>query len=117
MPGVGLLPLIARWHESMKLFFTLVILVVPFQLLGVMAYFILVKSSVYRAHVAGAVIPPLAFFIVFLTLFLWRYYHPGPLGLIEGGVNLIILVALVAGTALHLTGGAVLYYILYRRRG
>jgi hypothetical protein len=101
----------------MKLLLTLLILVVLLQLLGVAAYFILLKSSVYRAHLAGALTPPLAFFVLFLALFLWRYYHPGPMGLIEGRVNLIILVTSVVGTTLHLTGGAVLYYVLYRRRG
>ena len=115
--ALGCFPLIVAWPKGMKLFLALVTLVVPFQLLGVSAYFILARSDAYRAHLAGALTPPLVFSALFSALFLWRYYHPGPLGLIEGGVNLVILIVLVVGTALHLIGGAALYYILYRRHG
>jgi uncharacterized membrane protein YozB (DUF420 family) len=102
--------------EVAKLVAMLAVLVLPFQLLGAAVYSKLVKSNVRRAHIAGVLVPALSFFVVFLTLFLWRYYHPGMLMLIEGGINLIILVILVVGTALHLVGGTIAHYILYRRR-
>ncbi len=100
----------------MRLFVAFVALVLPFQLLGAAAYFILARSNPYHAHLAGALIPPLTFFAVFLALFLWRYYHPGMLMLAEGAVNLVILVVMLVGTSVHLAGGAISYYILYRRR-
>ena len=99
-----------------KLILMLVILLLPFQLLGVAAYFVLVKSDLRRAHIAGVLLPAATFFVIFFVLFLWRYYHPGMLMLGEGGINLIILIVMVAGTALHLVGGAIIHFILYRRK-
>jgi hypothetical protein len=95
----------------------LVILLLPFQLLGVAAYFVLEKSDLRRAHLACVLVPAAAFFVTFLALFLWRYYHPGMLMLGEGAINLFILVVMVAGTSLHLVGGAIVHFILYRRKG
>ena len=101
----------------MKLILVLVILLLPFQFLGVAAYFVLVKSDLRRAHIAGVLIPAATFFVTFLVLFLWHYYHPGMLMLGEGAINLIILIVMVAGTALHFVGGAIVHSILYRRKG
>jgi hypothetical protein len=56
------------------------------------------------------------FFVTFLALFLWCYYHPGMLILADGAINLAILIVLVVGTALHLVGGASVHLILYRRK-
>ena len=103
--------------EMAKLILILVILVLPFQLLGAVVYHLLARSNPARAHIFGAAIPALTFFAVFLALFLWRYYHPGMMLLVEGGINLIILVVLLAGTFLHLFGGVIAHYILYRRHG
>ena len=100
----------------MKLILILAILVLPFQLLGLAAYSVLVKSDLRRAHLAGVLVPAAAFFITFLALFLWRYFHPGMLMLGEGAINLFILIVMVAGTALHLVGGATVHFILRRRK-
>lgn len=35
----------------------------------------------------------------------------------EGAINLIILIVMVAGTALHLVGGAIVHFIWSRRKG
>ena len=104
--------------EVAQLLAMLTVLMLPFQLLGLAAYFKLVKSNVRRAHIAGALIPALTFFVVFAALLMWRYYNPGMLMLAEGAINLIILVVLVIGTALHLVGGsgATVHFILYRKR-
>ena len=99
----------------MKVLLVFVIILLPFQLLGIAAYFILVKSNPLRARRAGVLIPAATFFATFLALFLWRYFHPGMLMLAEGGINLIILVVMVAGAALNLGCAAVVYLILYRR--
>ena len=101
----------------MKSILMLVILLLPFQLLGVAAYSVLVKSDQRRAHIAGVLVPAASFFVTLLALFLWRYYHPGMLMLGEGAIILIILIAMVAGTAVHLVGGAIVHFILYRRKG
>ena len=37
--------------------------------------------------------------------------------LVEGAINLIILIVLVIGKTLHLIGGATVHFILYRKRG
>ena len=100
----------------MKLVFLLAILILPFQLLGLAAYLFIVKSDVRRAHITGVLVPAITFFLTFLLLFLWRYYHPGMLMLGEGGINLVILVGMVIGTTLHLAGGAIVHYIFYRRK-
>jgi hypothetical protein len=100
---------------TMKVLLVFAIIVLPFQLLGMIAYFILVKSNPLRARRAGVLVPAATFFATFLVLFLWRYFHPGMLMLAEGGINLIILVVMVAGAALNLGCGALLYFILYRR--
>jgi hypothetical protein len=100
-----------------KLILMLVILLLPFQLLGVAAYFVLVKSDLRRAHISGALVPAVTFFVTFLALFLWRYYHPGMLMLGEGAINLFILIVMVAGAALNLVCGAIIHFILYRRKG
>jgi hypothetical protein len=95
----------------------LVLLLLPFQLLGMAAYFMVEKSDLRRAHIAGVLVPAATFFVAFLALFLWRYYHPGMLMLGEGAINLFILVVMVAGTALQLVGGGIVHFILYRRKG
>ena len=102
--------------EVIPLVLMLAVIVLPFQLLGVAAYYALARSNVRRAHIAGVLVPALTFFVVFLALFLWRYYHPGMFLLIEGGINLVILIVLVLGTLLHLVVGAIVHLILYRRR-
>jgi hypothetical protein len=94
-----------------------VILLLPFQLLGVAACLVLAKSDLRRANIAGVLVPAATFFVTFLALFLWSYYQPGMLMLGEGAINLIILIVMVAGTALHLVGGAIVHFILYRRKG
>jgi hypothetical protein len=101
----------------MKLILMLVILLLPFQLLGVAVYYVLVKSDSRRAHIIGALVPAATFFVTFLALFLWSYYHPGMLMLGEGAINLIILIVMVAGAALHLVGGGIVHFVLYRRKG
>jgi hypothetical protein len=40
------------------------------------AYFMLVKSDQRRAHKAVVLIPAATFFVTFLAIFLWRYFHP-----------------------------------------
>ena len=99
----------------MKFLLVFAVILLPFQLLGAAAYFILVKSNPWRARRAGVLVPPAAFFATFLALFLWRYFNPGMLMLAEGGINLIILVVMVAGAALNLGCAAIVYFILYRR--
>ena len=98
---------------TLLLVFTIILL--PFQLLGVAAYFILVKSNPWRARRAGVLVPAGTFFAAFLALFLWRYFHPGMLMLAEGGINLIILVVMVAGAALNLGCASIVYMFLYRK--
>ena len=103
--------------KFVKLILMLVILLLPFQLLGAAAYTLLVKSDLRRAHIAGVLVPAATFLVTFLALFLWCYYHPGMLMLGEGAINLSILIVMAAGTALHLVGGAIVHFILYRRKG
>ncbi len=102
--------------DSAKLIIALIVLVLPFQLLGVAAYFMIVKSSVRNAHIAGALVPTLAFFSVMLAWFLWSYYHPTVMMLVDGAVNLVILALLIGGTLLHFIGGTIVYFILYKRQ-
>jgi len=103
-------------YNVAKLILMLVILLLPFQLLGVAAYFVLVKSNLRRAHTAVVLVPAAAFFVTFLALFLWRYFHPGMLMLGEGAINLFILIVMVTGTPLQLAVGAIVRSILYRRK-
>ena len=56
-------------------------------------------------------------FLTFLAIFLWSYFHPGMLMLAEGGINLIILIVMVAGVILNLICGAVVHFILSRWEG
>ena len=100
----------------MKIVLILVIFLLPFQLLGLAAYSVLVKSNLRRAHITGVVVPATSFFVTFLALFLWRFFHPGMLMLGEGAINLIILIFMVVGTALHLIVGAIVHFTLYRRK-
>jgi uncharacterized membrane protein YozB (DUF420 family) len=99
-----------------KLILMLVIFSLPFQLLGVAAYFVLVKSDLRRAHIAGVIVPAATFFLTFLVLYLWCCYHSGMLMLAEGAINLFILVVMVTGTTSHLVGGAIVHFILYRKK-
>ena len=100
-----------------KFILLFVILLLPFQLIGVAAYFVIVKSDLRRAHIAGVLVPTITFFVTFLVLFLWSYYHPGMMIMADGAINLAILIVMVAGTALHLSGGTIVHFILYRRKG
>ncbi len=102
--------------QAAKFILLLVILLLPFQLIGVAAYFMIVKSDLRRAHIAGVLVSTVAFFVTFLALFLWHYYHPGMMIMADGAINLAILIIMVAGTALHLFGGAIVHFILYRRK-
>jgi hypothetical protein len=90
------------------------ILLLPFQLLGVAAYLVFVKSNLRRAHIAGVLGPAAAFFVTFLSLFLWCYYHPAMFMLKKGVIKLFIIIVIVAGTFSHLVGGAIVHFILYR---
>ncbi|MFC1829333.1 hypothetical protein ACFL0O_06965 [Thermodesulfobacteriota bacterium] len=69
----------------------LVILSPPFQLLGVAVCFVVEKLDLRRAHLAGVLLPAATFFVTFLALFLWRYYHPGMLMLGEGRLTCLFL--------------------------
>jgi len=100
-----------------KLIIAAAILLLPFQLIGMASYFMLVKSDQRRAHKAVVLIPAAAFFVTFLAIFLWRYFHPGMLMLGEGGINLIILIVMVVGTTLNLICGVVVHFILSRWKG
>ena len=108
------------------------IFLLPFQLLGVAVYFMLVKSDQGSAQILGALlvksgkrnaqiafllVPAASFFLTFLGLFLWRYFHPGMLMLGEGAINLFILVVMAAGAALHLICGSIVYFIVSHFKG
>jgi hypothetical protein len=95
-----------------KLILVFAIFLLPFQLLGAAVYLILVKSNRRNAQIALTLVPAATFFVTFLALFLWRYFHPGMLMLGEGAISLFILVVMVAGTAMHLICGAIVYFIL-----
>ena len=100
-----------------KLIITAAILLLPFQLIGMASYFILVKSDQRRAHKAVVLIPAVTFLVTFSAIFLWRYFHPGMLMLAEGAINLMILIFLVVGTFLNLICGTIVHFILYRFKG
>lgn len=98
----------------MKPVLTLILLLLPFQLLGFWSYSMLAKRDLPRARMAGILIPAGSFFAVFLILFLWQYFHPGMLMLGDGAINLFLLIVGVAGTVLQLAIGAILYSVFYR---
>ena len=100
-----------------KLLLSFAIFLLPFQLLGVAVYFMLVKADRRKAQIGCILVPATTFFVTFLALFMWRYFHPGMLMLGEGAINLFILVGMVAGTGLHLICGAIVYFILSRWKG
>jgi hypothetical protein len=100
-----------------KLILLFAIFLLPFQLLGVAVYFILVKSGKRNAQIAFVLVPAASFFLTFLGLFLWRYFHPGMLMLGEGAINLFILVVMAAETALHLICGSIVYFIVSHFKG
>lgn len=100
-----------------KLILLFAIFLLPFQILGVAVYFILVKFDRRNAQKACVYVPAATFFVTFLGLFLWRYFNPGMLMLGEGAINLIILVVMVVGIVLHLICGAIMYFFLSHWKG
>jgi hypothetical protein len=100
----------------MKALLTIILLVLPFQIVGAIAYFGLAKKDLRRARIAGILVPAGSFFAIFFILFVWQYFHPGMLMLGEGAINLFILIVGLAGTVLQLTIGAFLYSVLYRSK-
>jgi hypothetical protein len=100
----------------MKPLLTLILLLLPFQLLGFGAYSLLAKKDLRRARRAGILVPPGSFFTIFFILFVWQYFHPGMLMLGDGAINLFILIVGVAGTLLQFAIGAILYSVLYRSK-
>ena len=100
-----------------KIIITVAILLLPFQLVGMVVYFMLVKSDQSRAHKAVVFIPAATFFVAFLAIFLWSYFHPGMLMLAEGAINLLILIVMVIGTTLNLICGTIVRFIFSRWNG
>ena len=100
----------------MKALLTIILLVLPFQAVGAIAYFWLAKNDQRRARTAAAVLPAASFFILFLGLFGWNYFKPGILMLGDGAINLFVLIFGIAGTVLQLAIGAILSSVLYRRK-
>lgn len=101
----------------MKFILMFAILLLPFQLLGLATFYILVKSNLRRARTAGVLVPAVSFFVTFLALFLWSYFHPGMLILANGAFNLTLLIVLIAGTALNLIAAVIVNLIFYRSNG
>ena len=67
--------------ELLLLLLYVAILAIPFQLMGAIAYLLMRKRNLKRARLAGLLVPPSAFFIVFLGIYLWQQSKP-PSGLI-----------------------------------
>ncbi|HEY0080048.1 MAG TPA: hypothetical protein VGB73_15660 [Pyrinomonadaceae bacterium] len=98
------------------------ILAIPFQLMGVVAYLLIRKRNLKRARLAGIVIPPAVFFVVFLAIFLHQQSKPpsGLIPMLDGFMLLILLVVMIGGTILNLVFGLAGYllipYFINRRR-
>jgi hypothetical protein len=71
----------------MKALLTIILLVLPFQIVGAIAYFRLAKNDRPCARTTAAVLPAASFFILFLGLFGWNYFKPGILMLGDGAIN------------------------------
>ena len=100
-----------------KLIFLLVILVLPFQVLGVIAYYVLRKSDLQHARRACVLLPPAVFFIVFFVMFLFCYFTPDMMFMVGGMINLFVLILMAIGTVLNLAAGAGVRFILDRKNG
>ena len=100
-----------------KIILLLVVLLLPFQLVGVVTYFVLMKSDPYRADIAVVLVPAAACFAIFFLLFLWCYFNPGMMIMVDGAVNLFVLIVAVVGTALNLVCGVIVRFILRRSKG
>ena len=93
----------------------LVVVVLPFQLVGLASYRLFKRSHIKRARRAAALLPAVACFIVFLALYMWNYYHPQGMGMVDAIGNLFLLVMLVAGSVLNLLCGLAVQFLLRRR--
>ena len=107
--------------ELLLLLLYVAILAIPFQLMGAIAYLLMRKRNLKRARLAGLLVPPSAFFIVFLGIYLWQQSKPpsGLIPMLDGFMLLILLAVLIVGTMLNLIFGVVVYYLVgyLRRRG
>lgn len=103
-------------YDVAKLILLVAVLLLPFQLLGVGAYFVLRKNDQQRANTAVVLVPAGTFAVTFLAMFLWSYFHPGMMFMVSGAINLFILILLVSGTFLNLAVGAIVRSILQRRK-
>jgi hypothetical protein len=57
-------------------------------------------------------VPAAAFAVTFLAVFIWSYFHPGMMFMVNGAINLFILIVLAVGTLLNLAVGAILRTLL-----
>ena len=103
-------------YSVAKLILLVAILLLPFQLVGLVAYSVLKKSDLDRANTAVVLVPAGTFAVTFLAMFLWSYFHPGMMFMVSGAINLFILILLGSGTVLNLAVGAIVRSILQRRK-
>ena len=98
--------------EWAKLAIWLAVMLVPFQILGLIASSYAGQDN---ARKVGVLLPPLVFFIIFLCLYLWNYYNPQGMGLLDAVGNLILLVMLAAGSILNFLCALVIQFIFRSR--
>ena len=108
-------------RELLLLLLYVAILAIPFQLMGGIAYLLIRKRNLKRARLGGLLIPPAAFLIVFLGIYLWQQSKPpsGLIPMLDGFMLLILLAVMIVGTLLNFIFGLVVYYLVgyLRRRG
>ncbi len=95
-----------------KLIILLAVLLIPFQIIGLIASSHTEQTS---ARKVGVLLPTFIFFIIFLGLYLWNYYNPQGMGLADAAWNLVLLVMLVAGTILNFLCALVIQFIFRNR--
>jgi hypothetical protein len=94
--------------EWIKLIIWLAILIIPFQIIGFIVSRYIEQTNARKVVV---LLPAMIFFVIFLGLYLWNYYNPKGMELVDAIGNLILLVMLVIVTILNFLCALVIQFI------